>query len=134
MILRARGALFTILALSLAVPAHATKYAGEFMKVPVGARAIGMGAAFVGVADDATAPYWNPAGMVYLPYKEILPQHQERYGSLVNEDYLGGVFPLGGQKGHTQAVGFGLMRLAVDDIPVTPRPGDLKAGTDFIDG
>src|SRR5512134_1805344 len=29
----------------------------------VGIRALGMGGAFVGVADDATAVYWNPAGM-----------------------------------------------------------------------
>jgi hypothetical protein len=29
----------------------------------VGTRALGMGGAFVGVADDATAIYWNPAGL-----------------------------------------------------------------------
>lgn len=30
---------------------------------PVGTRAAGMGGAFVGVADDATAVFWNPAGL-----------------------------------------------------------------------
>jgi len=30
---------------------------------PVGVRAAGMGGAFVGVADDASAVYWNPAGL-----------------------------------------------------------------------
>ena len=30
----------------------------------LGTRAAGMGGAFVGVADDATAVYWNPAGLV----------------------------------------------------------------------
>jgi hypothetical protein len=30
----------------------------------VGTRAAGMGGAFVGVADDASAVYWNPAGLV----------------------------------------------------------------------
>ena len=34
---------------------------------PVGARAAGMGGAFVAVADDATAPYWNPAGLPGIP-------------------------------------------------------------------
>jgi len=29
----------------------------------VGTRAQGMGGAFVGVADDASAVYWNPAGL-----------------------------------------------------------------------
>lgn len=32
----------------------------------VGARALGMGGAFIGVADDITAVYWNPAGMANL--------------------------------------------------------------------
>jgi hypothetical protein len=117
-----------------AIPAHAEKYAGEFLKLQLGARAIGMGGAFVGVTDDATAPYWNPAGMVYLPYKEVLAQHSERFGNLINHDYVGTVFPLGGAKGHGQAVGVGVIRLAVDDIPVTPRPGDLRPGVDFVDG
>src|SRR5262249_40826491 len=49
---------------ALAAPAGATKYAGEFMKIAVGARAVGMGGAFSAVADDATSPYWNPAGMI----------------------------------------------------------------------
>jgi len=129
-----RSVLLAATLLLASATAHADKYAGEFLKIEPGARAVGMGGAFVGVADDATAPYWNPAGMVYLPYKEVLPQHSEQFGSLVNHDFLGAVFPLGGPKQHGQAVGIGLIRVAIDDIPVTPRPGDLRAGTDFIDG
>lgn len=113
--------------------AGATKYAGEFLSVPVGARAIGMGGAFIAVADDATAPWWNPSGMVFLPYREVLPMHSEQFGSLVNHDYLGAVFPLGGEKGHQQAIGVGIVRLAVDDIPVTDRPDALRPGIDFQD-
>src|SRR3954451_4067162 len=30
---------------------------------PVGVRAAGMGGAFTAVADDGTAPFWNPAGL-----------------------------------------------------------------------
>ncbi len=36
-----------------------------------GARALGMGGAFIGVADDATAASWNPGGLVQLPTPEI---------------------------------------------------------------
>jgi hypothetical protein len=36
---------------------------GSFAQQPVGARAAGMAGAFVGVADDASAVYWNPAGI-----------------------------------------------------------------------
>ncbi|MGH3055979.1 MAG: hypothetical protein ACRDL7_13475, partial [Gaiellaceae bacterium] len=39
----------------VAAPAHATKYAGEFLKLPVGPRAVGMGGAFTAVCDDATS-------------------------------------------------------------------------------
>ncbi len=114
--------------------AHATKYAGEFLKAPVGARAIGMGGAFTAVADDATAPWWNPAGMIYLPYREVIPQHAEKFGKLVNHDFLGGVLPLGGASGRQSALGVALLRLAVDDIYVTPRPGELAPGQFLDDG
>jgi hypothetical protein len=113
--------------------AHATKYAGEFLKNAVGARAVGMGGAFTAVADDATALWWNPAGMIYLPYREVIPQHAEQFGKLVNHDFLGVVLPLGGPSGKQSALGVGLLRLAVDDIPITPRPGDLKPAVDFLD-
>jgi len=124
------GLLAAVLA---ATPASATKYAGEFLKIPVGARALGMGGAFTAVADDATAPWWNPAGMVYLPYREILPQHAEKFGSLVNQDYVGAVFPLGGKPSRHAALGVAILRSAVDDIPVTPRPEDLQPIVDYDD-
>ena len=87
--------LWAVLLLAVvAVPARATKYAGEFLKIPVGARAVGMGGAFSAIADDATAPFWNPAGMVYLPYKEGFLQHAEKFGSLVNHDFGSVVWPM----------------------------------------
>ncbi len=39
---------------------------GQFLKIPVGARAEGMGGAFVGVADDPSAVFWNAAGIARL--------------------------------------------------------------------
>ena len=36
-----------------------------------GARAMGMGGAFIGVADDATAASWNPAGLLQLTKPEL---------------------------------------------------------------
>src|SRR5688572_28284943 len=38
----------------------------------VGTRAQGMGGAFVGVADDASAVYWNPAGLAGGAYFSLL--------------------------------------------------------------
>lgn len=36
-----------------------------------GARALGMGGAFIGVADDATAASWNPGGLIQLETPEV---------------------------------------------------------------
>lgn len=36
-----------------------------------GARAVGMGGAFIGIADDATAASWNPAGLIQLEKPEV---------------------------------------------------------------
>jgi hypothetical protein len=37
----------------------------------VGARAMGMGGAFIAVSDDASAAYWNPAGLTQLKVPEF---------------------------------------------------------------
>ena len=39
---------------------------GQFLKIGIGARATGMGSSFVAVADDASAVFWNPAGVSRL--------------------------------------------------------------------
>lgn len=44
--------------LTIGAPSHALA-----QTEPVGVRAAGMGGAFTAVADDATAAYWNPAGL-----------------------------------------------------------------------
>ena len=38
----------------------------QFLKIGIGARATAMGSAFVAVADDPSAAYWNPAGIARL--------------------------------------------------------------------
>ncbi len=43
-----------------------TTDAASFLKIGVGARAVALGGAFVAVADDASAGYWNPAGLTQL--------------------------------------------------------------------
>jgi len=43
---------------------------GSFNPVGSGARAIGMGGAFMGIADDATASSWNPAALIHLKKPE----------------------------------------------------------------
>ncbi|OGS27523.1 MAG: hypothetical protein A2297_03435 [Elusimicrobia bacterium RIFOXYB2_FULL_48_7] len=44
---------------------------GYFMNLGIGTRALGMGRAYVAVADDSSAVYWNPAGLALLERSEF---------------------------------------------------------------
>ncbi len=44
---------------------------GAYLSWGAGARSLSMGKAFVGLADDASATYWNPAGLAQLQQKEL---------------------------------------------------------------
>ena len=46
-----------------------------FLKIGLGARAVAMGEAFTPVADDATAMFWNPAGLALLREKHVHVTH-----------------------------------------------------------
>ncbi|HEX7079130.1 MAG TPA: PorV/PorQ family protein [Candidatus Eisenbacteria bacterium] len=48
---------------------------GQSLKIGVGARAAGMGDAYVAIADDATAVYWNPAGIARLSGQSVSINH-----------------------------------------------------------
>jgi hypothetical protein len=60
--------------------------AGAFLKNGIGVRPISMGKAFVAVADDANAGYWNPAGLAKLAH----PQMSFMYSNPMNYDLIGG--------------------------------------------
>ena len=107
---------FLLLGLS-ASGGWATKYAGEFMALGVGARALGMGGAFVSLADDATAAYWNPAGIIQATSREASFMHSETFGSLVKYDYAAGILPAVKLRGRQGTVGLAVMRLGVGKIP-----------------
>jgi len=56
-----------------------------FLLISPGARAAGMGEAFVAVADDATAAYWNPAGLAFQRGREITLMHANWLPQLVSD-------------------------------------------------
>lgn len=54
-----------------AQPLESVKVTSSPNPVGSGARALGMGGAFIAVADDATAASWNPGGLIQLERPEI---------------------------------------------------------------
>jgi len=45
---------------------------GSDLGMGIGARAIGLGGAFVSIADDASATFWNPAGLTNIKSNQFL--------------------------------------------------------------
>ncbi len=52
--------------------------ASAFLRSGVGAKAIGLGGAYVSIADDASGAFWNPAGLIYTQKRQV----SETYRSL----------------------------------------------------
>lgn len=65
----------------------------QFLKIGVGARACAMGEAFGAVADDATAIYWNPAGLGQLGKIELVGM-QNFWFLDMSYQYVAAAFPL----------------------------------------
>jgi hypothetical protein len=63
-----------------------------FLKIGVGARAVGMGGAFTSIADNPSAVYWNSAGLRRMDSPEAQFSHQSWYQD-VNIENLQIVFP-----------------------------------------
>jgi len=110
-----------------ALGAEFAKYAGEFLSTGVGARALGMGGAFVGIADDGTAGYWNPAGLSLIKNLQVVLMHSSRFAGEVAFDYMSASIPY---KQHS-SLGISLIRLGIDQIPDT-RNALLDYGLDGI--
>jgi len=106
---------------ALALPAAAQskktpKYSNEFMEVGVGARALGMGKVQASLATDATAGYWNPAGLTGLAHKyDGVLMHSELFSGIVKNDYAAFAMPLDEQS----AIGVSVLRLGIDNIADT---------------
>ena len=67
--------------------------AAAFLEIGVGARAMGMGGAYVSVANDPTALYYNPAGIVWMDNIQLELMHNEWLVG-TNFDFIGFTMPL----------------------------------------
>lgn len=87
--------------------------AASFLSIEVGARAIGMGGAFVATSNDASCMYWNPAGLALLPGGEAIFNHTDWILDVAYE-YAGVALPLG----NFGALGLNFSALSMGEMEV----------------
>jgi len=84
-----------------------------FLEIPVGAAAVGMGGAFVSVANDASALYWNVGGISTIGKYDLQIANMEWIGD-TRFNFVGLVLPLG----EFGTLGFSFTALSMDDMVV----------------
>jgi len=73
----------------------------------------------VATVADATAGYWNPAGLAKIKNSSFSLMHAEYFAGIGKYDYASFAMPLGDPDFSSRSLGFSLLRFAVDDIPNT---------------
>ncbi|GAB4269115.1 MAG: hypothetical protein Kow0029_04960 [Candidatus Rifleibacteriota bacterium] len=103
--------------------------AGAYLKMGVGARALGMGSAFTALADDSTAAFWNPAGLARLKTAEASFMHADL--TMDREyNFFNYAHPLKGNDGKDNGVvALSHIRFGVDGIPETRIATNDPTGT-----
>ncbi len=66
----------------------------SFLKIDIGSRAVAMGGAYTGLANDEEALYYNPAGLVTMEGKRFIAGYHNYFIDL-QSGFLGYIHPLG---------------------------------------
>lgn len=88
--------------------------AAQFLNIPVGTRAVGVGNAITASVNDATAMYWNPAALAAVEQRQVHVEHSEWFADL-QHNFVGLTLPVSG----AGTVGLSLMALTMDDMEET---------------
>ena len=103
--------------------------AAAFLEIGVGPRAVAMGGAFAGLADDITAAYWNVAGLARLKSGEAVFMHANWFGD-ASFDYAAVGLPVQGVG--TFAVHFTALSVGREPVRTVLMPegtGDYFSGS-----
>ena len=130
-----------------ALPQESIFFLGD--QLGVGARAMGMGGAFVGVADDYSAIYWNPAGLGQIRRMEMnfgfahnkvkndalfLGNNQQADNSVTRLNSIGFVFPVPTYQGSLVfALGYNKVRDFEGILEIAGFNRDWAAFPDYFD-
>ena len=98
----------------------------QFLKIGVGGRAAAMAEAFIAVSDDASALFWNPAGLAQFKTNQVIFSHNIWVVD-INHDFIGAVYHLDSDN----TLGVSFTSLSTDDMPVTTEFAPFGTGEYF---
>jgi hypothetical protein len=98
----------------------------QFLKIGVGGRATAMGDAFVAIANDVSALYWNPAGLTQFSENQVMFSHNQWVVD-INHDFIGAVYHLD----ESNTFGVSLTSLSMDEMKVTTEYAPFGTGEYF---
>lgn len=95
--------------------------AAAFLKTGQSVRALGMGKAFTAIADDASASYWNPAGLAQLNKKEFMFMYNKPFSLIqgIHNENIAFAWPFNFEYNYDNlqaALGLNVIYSAVDGI------------------
>lgn len=112
----------------LMLSAQAPAYSNEFMSIGVGARALAMSNSVIASVNDATAGYWNPAGLTNIQGNmQVAAMHSEYFAGIAKYDYGCVATPID----KNSVIAFTLIRFGVDDIPNTLNLVDASGNINY---
>ncbi|MEK7381754.1 MAG: PorV/PorQ family protein [Elusimicrobiota bacterium] len=122
--------------LSATVLAQSGGQPGQFLSYGVGGRALAMGGAYYGISDDASAAYWNPAGLAQVQRKELTTMQATLFQQ-TNLTYFSYAHPTKGGSAFalsmTQLANTGFEKVDVVYNPGTNEPEKITSGGSFND-
>jgi hypothetical protein len=92
----------------------------QFLELGVSARAIGMGDAFLAISDDASAVYYNPAGLTQIVERQAMFTHVSYVGD-INYDFAALAYPTT-RFGGVWGVGFYILNAGAMDATHYEHP------------
>jgi len=107
--------------------------AADFLKLGPNARAVALGNAYVAVADEASAIYWNPAGLGQLRNKEFTASYLS-YVEGIHSGFLGFIYP---RRAGVCGIGLNYLTTSIERVkeldaslgqPLYEKDGEYTAG------
>lgn len=98
----------------------------QFLKIGVGARASAFGDSYIAVANDASALFWNPAGLIYMEKNQVILSHTN-YVVDIDHEFLGVAYKLT----QSDVVGLSVISLTTPNMKVTNETNPFGNGMTF---